>query len=243
MANTDTSTNEENTSSDASNEGGSANVEFKDVENKEDSASDNQNQGEKSDDAANSDDTNASDKEQTDTSGDDTDKDQSSEKTDTKDEKGDVDIQLPEGSLIKDKAELLSILDGAGKSQEGFDKLGKYLSNMAEGLAKDNKKADDKAWVEAQSEWAKELKSDPSFGKDYDGNVKLATDTANDIDPEFGKLLAERGLDKHPTIAKAMAKVGKDRADAEVLMGGRNSDNDNNKDRNGNTIVTFKDVD
>lgn len=133
----------------------------------------------------------------------------------------DVEINLPEGSIIEDKAEFLGVLKDATTSQEGFDKLLETVNDMAKKAAEDKEQAEAQAWENTKSQWEQELKRDENFGKDYQGNVDLALATAKEVDADFGKWLEETGFDKNPHVLRAMAKVGKQRSDAEVHMGGK----------------------
>lgn len=165
--------------------------------------------------------------------GDDAEKDQESDEEESKKE---FDLELPEDSIIKDKAEFVSILKGATESQEGFEKLGKFIENLSEGVKADQVKADKVAWDNTVTKWKNELKQDETFGIDYKGNVELANKTAKSIG--LDGWLKETGFDKNPAVLRAMAKVGQERADASVHTGDQ-GEGGHAKNRDGSTKFTF----
>jgi len=196
------------------------------------SAETTQDQGTTTEQTANTTEANDTTKDQADV-GDATDTEQESKeesKTET------FELQLPEGSLIEDKAEFAKLLKDGGESQEGFNKLNDFVNSLAEKSTALAKEADNKAWEATQAKWEDELKRDETFGKDYSGNKELALETAESIG--LDKWLKETGFDKNPEVLRAMAKVGKERADAEIHLGG-NTNGSNQKNRDGSTAFSF----
>ena len=163
------------------------------------------------------------------------DSDSESDKTE---EVKDFEISLPDDSIIKDAAEFKTLLDGATKSQEGFNKLSDYIKELGDTAAEQQAKQDKEAWENTLTKWEGELKKDDVFGKDYKGNTDLALKTAESIG--LDKWLKETGFDKNPDVLRAMAKIGKERADAEMILGKGGSGNSHPKNRDGTHKFVFE---
>lgn len=148
-----------------------------------------------------------------------------------------VKIDLPEDSLFKNKDELFGLLENSTKSQEGFDKLNEYVKEVGENALEAQKKSEDEAWENTKTKWADELKQDPNFGKDYEGNKKLAMQVADDIG--MGDFLRETGFEGNPEVLKGLAKIGKERQDAAVHMGNAVTKSVHKKNPDGTTAVEF----
>lgn len=124
---------------------------------------------------------------------------------------------LPEGTLIEDAGEFKQMLVDAATNQEGFDKLLEFVQSKSEAALEEQAKAEEVKWKNTVSAWEDSLKKDESFGTDYQGNVKVALEAADKIG--LGEWLRDTGFDKNPNVLKAMLKVAKDSADAELVTG------------------------
>lgn len=104
-----------------------------------------------------------------------------------------------------------------GLTQEGAQKLIEF--------AADGSKVDPEAVKQAQIEernqrvetWVGELKADKDFGKDFDGNVKVAQKALADFgDPALSAFLKETGLGSHPGLVQFFHRVGKGMGEGSV---------------------------
>ena len=148
-----------------------------------------------------------------------------SDKDDKKDEKEDLDIKLSEDSIFSERAdEFKAVLKEVGiDSTEKYEKLVSFLqehNEKAEGkLSEATKAAENIAIDNTLKKWDEALKSDGDFGLKYDDNVKMVKTTMDSLGSDFSDWVTKNSFDRNPIVAKAMLKLGKERADADVIVG------------------------
>lgn len=148
------------------------------------------------------------------------------------------DIEWDESLGLDDNAKT-ELFDKYSKLFKGKDEINTYLKELA--LAnKTNKENQAKRVQELESGWEKELKTDPVFGKDYEGNKKKVVDTLSKYASE--KEMAELnkfGFTKSPVLNRVLLKIANEFSDAKVLAGAGNSKPKQPTDRFGNTMFDF----
>ena len=132
---------------------------------------------------------------------------------------------MSEDSIISDKGQFLDVLKKSTDSQEGFDNLMGYVKDLGEKAQETMKAEEDAKWDKTREAWEVEVKKDPDLGKDYEATIKMANDTAESIG--LDKWLTETGFSKSPEVIRAMVKIGRERADAEVITGNTGNVNKN----------------
>lgn len=148
-----------------------------------------------------------------------------SNKDDEKTEEKELDIKLSEDSIFSERAdEFKAVLKEVGvDTTEKYEKLVSFLQEHNEKaesvLSEKTKAAEDIAINNTLKKWDETLKSDSDFGLKYDENVKMVKGTLDSLGSDFSDWVTKNKFDRNPIVAKAMLKLGEERADAKVVTG------------------------
>ena len=168
------------------------------------------------------------------------------ETTEGENTEGEIDyasLSLPEGmeaneefvSELKGIVEKYGLKDGNLKGNlEGFIK---YITDASKADSDYRKQA-----LEAKiKENENALKTDKEFGKDYFGNMKIATDTIMQFGgEELKEFIDKNPLMNNPIIVKTFYNIGKQIEDAKLITGIKSSGSDGRpKDIHGNNVLDF----
>lgn len=119
-------------------------------------------------------------------------------------------------------------LDDAGKTElfnnhkelfKGKGEVNKYLKSIAE-ATKINKENQAKKVKELELSWETELKTDGDYGKNFEGNNKLVTDTMKKYASEADMHELEKfGFTKSPALKRMILKIAREFDGAKVVKG------------------------
>lgn len=150
-----------------------------------------------------------------------------SDKGDKKEEEvKELDIKLSEDSIFSERAdEFKAVLKEAGvDTTEKYEKLVSFIQSHNEkaetALSEKTKAAEDIAIDNTLKKWDEALKSDSDFGLKYNENVKEVKATMDSLGSDFSDWVTKNSFHRNPIVAKAMLKLGKERSDAKIIVGG-----------------------
>lgn len=123
--------------------------------------------------------------------------------------KDELKLTLPEGVKLDEKAwaKFVPVARELGLNSEQASKLAAFQV----GILSERDKASQDAWDQLRGGWYEELKSDKEFGgAKFEENVAMAQKALVRFGgQQLADELAKYGLDNHPGLAKAFAKVGR----------------------------------
>lgn len=147
-------------------------------------------------------------------------------------------VQVPEGVEFSDanKDIVTKYAERIGmKSPENFKALMEMAGEMGNESAKLQAEADKKAMEEADARNDESLRSDPDFGRDYEGNMKAQKGLLERyVSKDEARFLEKSGYSKHPIVVKMLARIARDMSDPEILSGGKAREIKATHDKHGN---------
>lgn len=154
-------------------------------------------------------------------------------------------LKLPNGFTVTDdqKAEFTKDAQTLGiKDQEGAQRFVDWIMEKAGMANSEIAKQQEKEMGDLESRWLDAGKKDPVLGKDYDKNVTEAMRTAEQLfSPQVIDFLKDTRFDKNPEFLKDLLRISKERADAALISGQRNTVTSGIKrDSQGNPMLKFK---
>ena len=158
-------------------------------------------------------------------------------------------LKLPDGISVSeaDGAKLLADVKEFGiTTQDGLQKFTDWVFRMSAendaALAEQENKSKQE-WEDIKSGWKESLQKDADFGKNYDANMKRASDAITKFGgSELNEWLDNSDLRDNPVIIKTFARIGKEFEDARLLSGSQSVDTPKVKrDRYNQPMLTFKD--